>query len=406
MEKIKWFKEKRFGMFIHFGLYSILGRGEWVMNIEQIPKDEYGLLADKFRPSKFNVEDWIKLAKMAGMKYVVFTAMHHDGFSLFDSKVSDFSSVKTAANRDFVAEYVEACRKYGMGIGIYYSLLDWRYKAYFDGPKRKPERWKNFLQYVHTQVEELCTNYGRIDILWYDGGWSPTPKAWNNFPPEEAWQSKKLNRMVRKLQPNILINDRSKVSEDFITLEQYIPTVAPAISAPDRLWESGMTMNDSWGYSKGDKNWKSSRQLIMNLVRCVSLGGSFILNVGPRPDGNIPFAAVRRLKEIGKWLKVNGESVYGAGISPFFKNERPYLPFSGGMVGLTTAKGNKVYLHVFRWAGKEICIGDVREKIKSAYLLANKKRLILHQKERKLFIRGLPQRPLDLYDTVIVLELK
>lgn len=171
---MKWFSEAIFGMFIHWGLYSILGRGEWIMYLERILRDEYTKLADKFKPEKFDANEQVEIAKRAGMKYTVFTTRHHDGFSLFDSKVSNFTSVKTTVHRDFVAEYVEACRKHNIKIGFYYSLLDWRWNAYQKGPKKALKGWAKFLEYVHSQVEELCTQYGKIEILWYDGAWPYT----------------------------------------------------------------------------------------------------------------------------------------------------------------------------------------------------------------------------------------
>ncbi len=399
-ERVRWFKEARFGMFIHWGLYSIPARGEWVMLIEEIPKEEYALLANSFNPKECSPESWVKLAKEAGMNYMVFTTRHHDGFSLFDSQVSEFTSAKTAAGRDFVAEYVKACRKYNMKVGFYYSLPDWRYKAYFEGPKKNPTAWKYFINYVHTQVRELCSNYGRVDVIWFDGDWPPYPGAWDNVPVAEAWQSEKLFAMIRKLQPHILINNRAGLPGDFDTPEQNILT-----QAPERPWETCMPMNDTWGYTKADKNWKSARQLIINLVMCVSKGGNYLLNIGPCPDGTVPSPSLKRLKEIGRWLSLHGESIYGAGISPLFTNDPPFIPFSGGMVGLSTFKDNKIYLHVFRWPGREICIGRVNVKIKKGYILSTGEEARVVQKGTRLFIRGLPLKAPDTIDSVIVLEL-
>jgi len=379
---VEWFGQARFGMFIHWGIYSIPARGEWVRLVERIPADEYEPLAKRFNPRKYHPEEWVTLAQEAGMKYMVLTTRHHDGFSLFDSEVSEFTAPKTAAKRDLVAEYVEACRKKGMRIGFYYSLLDWRYPAYFSGPEKDPKGWAKFLEYVHTQVRELCTNYGRIDVLWYDGAW-----PWD----AEAWQSAKLNAMVRRLQPHILINNRSKLPEDFDTPEQQIS----APKDPKRLWESCMTMNDNWGYSAGDHNWKSTRQLIHNLVRCASGAGNYLLNVGPKRDGTIPPSSVKRLREIGKWMKVNGESIYGS--------ER--CPFGGGMIGLITARGSTVYLHVLRWPGKEAAIAGIKNKVLSAHLLATGEKAKVFQKGDWLFLRGLPRKAPNPFDSVIVMEL-
>ena len=378
----EWFKEARFGMFIHWGIYSIPARGEWVMYHERIPAEEYAPLAQRFKPEKFDADEWVALAKEAGMKYMVLTTRHHDGFCLFDSQVSDFTSVKTAAKRDLVAGYIDACRRAGMKIGFYYSLLDWRWPAYFAGPHDDPEGWAEFLAYVHAQVRELCTRYGKIDLLWYDGAW---PYA------AEAWQSAELNAMVRELQSGILINNRSRLPEDFDTPEQQI-----APSEPSRLWECCMTMNDHWGYTVADHNWKSTKQLIHNLVRCASGAGNYLLNVGPKPDGTIPLASVECLKEIGAWMEVNGESIYGS--------ER--CPFRGGAVGLATAKGSRVYLHVLYWPGEEISIGGIKNRVECAYLLATGEKVGVLQKSDRLFLRGLPEDAPDRYDTVIVMELE
>lgn len=397
IKRIKWFQQARLGMFIHWGLYSISARGEWVMYQEQIPKEKYALLAKKFNPRKFDVNKWVSLAKEAGMKYIVFTTRHHDGFCLFDSKVSEFTSVKTAAKRDFVAEYVKACRSAKMKIGFYYSLLDWRFPAYYKGPKKDPKGFAAVVEQAHSQVKELMTNYGKIDYLWYDGEWIPGIRHNRTLTelkesPEIAkyWRSRELNMMVRRIQPHIIINDRSGLAEDVATPEQNI-----VASKGKRFWESCMTMNDNWGYSKADNNWKSTRQLIHNLVQCVSGNGNFLLNVGPKPDATIPAPSMKRLKEIGKWMEVNKESLYGCGKAPF----------GGGAIGLTTAKGDTVYLHTLRWPGEEICIGAVKHKVKSAYLLSDKKKVQVVQKSGRLFLRGLPRKAPDPYDSVIVLKM-
>jgi len=365
----EWFNQARFGMFIHWGVYSI-------------PAKEYEKLASNFNPKKYNPEEWVTLAQEAGMKYMVLTTRHHDGYSLFDSQVSDFTAPKTAAKRDLIAEYVEACRKKGMRTAFYYSLLDWRYQAYFDGPQKDPDGWAQFRDYVHTQVRELCTNYGKIDVMWYDGAWPWKP---------EDWRSAELNAMVRKFQPEILINNRSGLPEDFGTPEQKIEPSKEA----ERMWETCMTMNDNWGYSAADQNWKSVKQLIMNLVRCARDGGNYLLNVGPKPDGTIPLPSVTRLKEIGKWMKVNGESIYGS--------ERCSL--SGGMIGMTTAKGRTAYLHVFRWPGREITIASVKNRALSAKLLATGEEVEVSQEGDRVFVKNLQTKPPDPYDTVMAVKL-
>jgi len=373
-------------MFIHWGVYSVIGRGEWVMLQERIPDTEYAAYASKFRAQKYNPEEWVKLAKEAGMKYIVLTTRHHDGFSLFDSRVSDFTSVKTAAKKDFIAEYVKACRKGGIKIGFYYSLPDWRWPAFFKGPQRDPKGWSKMLRYIHAQVKELCTNYGKIDILWYD---AMIPGNKRPLYTYNDWQSKKLNAMVRKYQPHILINNRSGLPEDFDTPEQCIIP-----SKRGRLWESCMTMNNQWGYFAVDSLWKSSKQLIHCLTGCVSGGGNYLLNVGPKPDGTIPPEAVKRLKEIGKWVRVNGEAIYGADREPF----------SSGTAGVVTSKEKNIYLIVHWWPGKELSLPSVKIRIESAFILSTKQKINLKKKGERLILYNLPPKPPDPLSTVIVMK--
>jgi len=380
-DRMKWWVESRFGMFIHWGLYAIPGRGEWLMHCERIPKGEYARLSEKFRPSKFDADKWVMLAKEAGMRYMVLTTRHHDGFSLWDSHVSDFTSMKKAAKRDFVAEYVGACRKHGMRIGFYYSLLDWRWPAYWDGPEKDPKGWGEFRDYVHAQVRELMTQYGKIDILWYDGAWPHSP---------EAWRSHELNDMVRGLQPDIVINNRSGMPEDLDTPEQQI-------QGSDRPWETCMTIDDLWwGYHPGDPNLKSPMQLVRNLVRCVSGNGNFLLNVGPKPDGTIYAPHAVRLRAIGRWLRRNGKSIYGAGSAPFGQAH----------LGQVTAKESTVYVHVMFWPGTEMCVAGIKNRVIKAYMLATGKKLPFDQRHDRLFVRGLPPKAPDPIDTVVAIELE
>jgi len=390
-KRLQWWVEARFGMFIHWGLYAIPARGEWVMYCERIPRVEYAKLADKFNPRKFDADAWVGLAREAGMKYMVLTTRHHDGFCLWDSQVSDFTAPKTAAKRDFVAEYVAACRRTGMRIGFYYSLLDWRMPAYWQGPEKDPEAWARslnedwiqFVDYVHAQVRELCTGYGKIDILWYDGAWPHDA---------QAWRAKELNAMVRKLQPDIIINNRSGLSEDLDTPEQHITA-----SGGGRPWESCMTIDDLWwGYHPGDPNLKSSMQLVRNLVRCVSGNGNFLLNVGPKADGTIPAPFATRLKEIGAWLERNGESIYGCSPSPFSQMH----------LGYVTAKGQTVYIHVMYWPGTEMCVAGIKNRVKGVRMVATGEEMPFEQTRDRLFVRGLPAKSPDPIDTVFAIEIE
>lgn len=380
-ERMSWWHIARYGMFIHWGVYAIPARGEWVMYQEHIPHQEYAPLAAEFNPRRYEPDAWVRLAKEAGMRYMVMTTRHHDGYSLFDSQVSDFTAPKTAAGRDLIREYVEACHRGGMPVGFYYSLLDWRYPAYFLGPQRDPAGWAELVAYVHAQVRELCTNYGRLDILWYDGGWPYTAAD---------WRSEELNAMVRQLQPQIIINDRSQTPEDLDTPEQHIHP-----SPPGRAWEACMTLNGSWGYNEADAEWKTPKQVIQMLVRCASGGGNLLLNIGPRADGSVPSESERVLRQVGAWLTANGGSIYGTQRSPFHTS-----------TGLTTLKGNTLFLHVLRWPGRELVVPRLRNQVHSVHMMQGGDPVSFRQKDDRLFLERLPARAPDELDTVIVVELE
>ncbi len=380
-QRIQWWRESRYGMFIHWGLYALLERGEWAMYMERIPKAEYAALADRFDPRRYKADEWVALAQEAGMKYMVLTSRHHDGFCLWDTATTDYSAPKTAAGRDLVAEYMDACHRAGMKVGLYYSLLDWRWPAYWLGPEKAPEQWAESVAYVHAQVKELVTKYGRLDILWYDGGW-----PWN----ADQWQSKKLNAMVRRAQPGILINNRSGLPEDFGTPEQHI-------AAEQRPWEACMTLDELWwGWHPGDPNVKSGMAVARTLVQCVSQGGNFLLNVGPRADGTIAPVQAKPLREAGAWLAANGESIYGCGGAPGGLTFRHF--------GWVTARKKTLYLHVCYWCGEELVLGGLDNKVKSAVLLATGQGLEVERRKDRTIIRGLPRKAPDSVDTVIRLE--
>ncbi|MBI4024433.1 MAG: alpha-L-fucosidase, partial [Verrucomicrobia bacterium] len=237
---IRWFREARYGMFIHFGLYSILGRHEWALCYERIPFEEYRKLARRFNPKHLDVRAWADLARKSGMRYACLTTRHHEGFALFDTQASDFNSVNSPARRDLVREYVEACRNTGLGVGLYYSVADWGDPGFLAGPRRDPKAWKRFVRIVHEQLRELMTRYGRVDYLFYDG-----------CPPPKTWGCATINAEIRRLQPHILISSRCGLDEDVISAEGH------TISDPGKLWESCLTTNSSWGYNYGDDDWKT-----------------------------------------------------------------------------------------------------------------------------------------------------
>lgn len=391
-DRTAWFREAKFGMFIHWGIYSVLGRGEWVMYHERIAVEEYEKLVRRFNPVNYNPYEWVALAKEAGMKYIIITSKHHDGFCMFSSVFTNYDCMSTPARRDFIRELVEACHKAGMRIGFYYSLLDWHHPHYAPRPKwviDPPWHTRNFnyyLEYMFAQIRELCTRYGKIDCIWFDGGWHHSA---------DEWRSEELIKMIRKLQPRALVNNRARLPGDFDTPEQRVPPAPPRrIGGKWRLWETCMTINRSWGYNARDQNYKSVRQLIQTLVDIVSKGGNFLLNVGPKPDGTIQREFVVRLRQMGAWLRKNGEAIYGAQPSPFRKT-----PF-----GRCTMKGNKLYLHVFDWITEPLVLSGLKNRVVRAYLLRDGTPVPVRQEGDEVTIEPIAIVP-DPYDTIIVLEL-
>ncbi|HEY3377575.1 MAG TPA: alpha-L-fucosidase [Armatimonadota bacterium] len=387
---MQWFNDARFGLFIHWGLYAIPAQGEWHMHRKCIPKAEYNRLADQFIGERFDADAWADLACRAGAKYMVLTTRHHDGFCLYDSHVSNFTSVKTRAKRDFVREYVEACRRAGLGVGLYYSLMDWQFTSAFDGPFVDPNDFSAMVHQVHAQVRELLTEYGKIDLLWYDGGNIP---ASDEALSPMLWRSKSLNAMARELQPHIIINDRTGMPEDFSTPEQQV--VPPRRG---RNWESCMTIGELWGYVKDEPDLKDTQQLIRYLAHAAGGGGNFLLNVGPRPDGTIQPEFVERLEAIGAWLRVHGEAIYGS--------ERLRCCEATHLLGPVSARGNRRYYHLFDWPGEAVRIAGLQGTVASARLLANGQPLVIESKtDGTALVSGLPATPPDPYVNVIAVEL-
>jgi alpha-L-fucosidase len=375
---MQWWQEARFGMFIHWGVYAILARDAWPMYQEHIPAEEYKKLADRFNPQNYNPAEWVALAKEAGMKYIVITTRHHDGFCLFNSEVSDFTSFKTAAKRDLIGEFAEACHKAGMRMGFYYSLVDWRFPGVLPhGTRLDDEVYQPLVEQAHVQVRELLTNYGTVDILWYDMLQPYDPKL---------WRSEELNQMARQLQPGIIINDRAGVPADFGTPEN-------KITAQDRPWEACYSMNRSWGYARYDRNFKPVHELLRLLGSCASQGGNFLLNVAPDADGRIDIEFIERLRAIGTWMKINGKAIYGAGPSPV----------GAPNLGMETRVGNKVYLLMQRWPGPTVPFAWCGSKVTSAILLANGQQARIEQKGDRVWLHDLPAYPVDPYLNVIEL---
>jgi len=336
-EDLAWWRAAKFGMFIHWGLYSILGRGEWVMHNEKIPAEEYRKLADEFNPKAFDADRWAQIAKDAGMRYMVMVARHHDGFALWDSPGSyqEFTSVKTAAKRDFVKEYVEACRRAGLRVGLYYSLMDWRFPGYFK-PKELLDSALLMKKQCYDQVRELMSQYGKIDILWYDGAWL----AHQGHDPDAAWlwEPVQLNQMAREYNPKLLINPRSGWEGDFYCDEGSHPIKGSIIPVP---WEKCLCIGSgrSWGWIPEDPVMEFDDAIRM-FVNVWARDGNVLLNVGPDKDGVIPEEAVARLQEIGAWMRANGESIYGTRGGPF----QPVDDVYG-----STYKDSTIYIHILDW---------------------------------------------------------
>jgi alpha-L-fucosidase len=417
-ERMAWWRDARFGMFIHWGLYAIPAGewdgkteyGEWIRHTAQIPLETYDQFVGQFNPTKFNADAWVKMAKDAGMKYIVITSKHHDGFSIYDSKISDFDVMATPFKRDILKELAAACQREGIRLCFYHSIMDWHHPDYL--PRRPWEKdrstegadYDRYVQYMKSQLTELCTNYGEAPhVLWFDGEW------------ENTWTSERgtdLYAFVRKLKPNILINNRvgaaregmaglTKKGEfggDFGTPEQEIP----ATGLPGVDWESCMTMNNNWGYNRADKNFKSTKELIHNLADIASKGGNFLLNVGPTAEGTFPQESIDRLREIGEWMKLNSDAIYGTTASPFDA-------FDWGRVTMKRmGEDTWLYLHIFK-APKDgiIMLNGVANEPGGAQLLADPKvELLPVQRSEDALVVQVPEELPDPINTVVVLVLK
>lgn len=379
---IDWMNNNRFGMFIHWGLYSVLERNEWAMMAEERPRQEYEKLADKFRGEKFDADAIAALAKRAGMTHMCMTTKHHDGFCLFDSKLTDYSAPKRAAGRDFIREFTTACRKAGLKVGLYYSLMDWHHPDWHALKRGDKAGHKRFLDYTHGQLKEIMSNYGKIDLLFYDVA-APYEK------PEE-WKAKEMNAMVRRLQPGILINDRNRLPGDFTTPEQHI-----AATPEGRAWQSCITLNDNWGFSRGDDDWKTPKFVAKLLQRVASASGSLLLNIGPRPDGTPTPETVKILDAVGGWLKRCGESI----LHPQQHRVTVYCA-----VGGHTVAGKNVYIHAHSYNSPEIGVGAIVSKVKKVTVMGTNQKVKFEQTETRLRLLDLPRKAPDAVATVFKIE--
>jgi alpha-L-fucosidase len=377
--RLAWWHEAKFGMFIHFGLYAAYGRHEWAMETQAVPVTEYQKLTAGFLPAKGSARKWAQLAKAAGMKYMVLTTKHHEGFCNWDTKLTNYNAVQQGPRYDLVREFVEAARAEGLRVGFYYSLMDWHHP---DGARCLTDEAarRRFVDYTHGLIRELMTNYGKIDVLWYDVHWPLDAKG---------WESEKMNQMVFSLQPDIIVNNRNDLPGDFTTPEQTIKA-----EEGGRAWESCMTLNDSWGYQKADDNWKTPRTVIRNLITCARDGGNYLLNIGPEPDGSIPPESLRILTEVGQWMKTGGQAIYGADPCKVARSN----------YGNFTRHGNRLYMHVHFWPGSDVAISGLRQKVTSASVLKTGQRLTVSQDGFRTLLTGLPEKAPDSPVATLVLE--
>jgi alpha-L-fucosidase len=374
-----WFTHDRFGLFIHWGLYALPARHEWVRNRELISNQEYRKYFEHFDPDLYEPSEWARLAKEAGMKYVVLTTKHHEGFCLWDSQLTDYKAPNTPAGRDLLRPFVDAFRAEGLRIGFYYSLIDWHHPEFpvdflhprrYDAEFREAEKDRDvavYREYLHGQTRELLTQYGDIDIIWFDFSYSGRDRAeqpgleWSagTGKGKEDWGSEELLAMVRELQPGIIVNDRLEVGGDITTPEQYQPREWLRKEGEPTVWEACQTLNGSWGYDRDNQDWKPVDMLVRMLVDSVSKGGNVLLNVGPNARGEFEPQAVDRLEGIAEWMRLHSRSIYGCTASEF---EAP-------VDCRFTQNGNRLYLHVFQWPFKHIHLDDMGDKIEYAQLL-------------------------------------
>lgn len=400
---LSWFQDSRFGMFIHWGLYSILAKQEWVMHTDQIPVPEYEKLVPRFNPTRFNADEWVQVAADAGQKYMVITSRHHDGFSMYDTALSDYKVTNTPFGRDPIRELADACARRGdVKLGFYSSLLDWHHPAY----RFRAESglaWSDYLEFLHGQVRELCTNYGEIACLWFDGDWPRHKIDESNayFVAGGSFEYDRLYDMIHTLQPDAVVSnnrhDKPLPGEDVQGFEQDLPGSNTAgfnaTTVFDYPLEVCMTINDNWGYSAADRNTKSLRHLVHLLVRSASAGANYLLNVGPTASGEIVPTHTARLRGVGDWLRANGESVYGtrAGAIP------PTL------ATVSTRRGDTHYIHILHDVTDSVTLTAVPASVTGARLLRSGAVVEIEQVDDK-FSLFVPDEQRDPLDTVVVLS--
>lgn len=408
-----WFTHDRFGMFIHWGLYSLPARHEWIKTREKISEEKYDKYFKHFNPDLFDAREWARQAKAAGMKYAVLTTKHHEGFCLFDSQYTDYKSTNTPCGKDLVREYVDAFRAEGLKIGFYYSLIDWHHPDFpvdMLHPRRDDENAEQlnegrdmhrYAEYMRNQVTELLTNYGKIDILWFDFSYSknvpPEGKEWMKGKGKDDWEAEALIKTARDLQPGIIIDNRTEIDQDLWTPEQYQMTEWLRDEKTGELvtWEACQTFSGSWGYYRDEMTWKSPEMLIRMLINTVALGGNLLMNVGPTSRGYFDYRAEEALKVYADWMKYNSRSIYGCTMA-----EPDLLPMCPPDCRFTQSEdGKRLYVHLFAYPYKHVQIKGLAGRVDYAQFLHDGSEVLFTERKVNHFGVGLAEA-----DDLLVLE--
>lgn len=389
----QWMRDARFGLFIHWGLYALPARHEWVKKYEKMTDEHYERYLKHFDPDLFDPKFWAETSWQAGMRYFVITAKHHEGFCLWDTKLTDYKAPNTSAGRDLLCEIIDAFRSRGFKVGLYYSLLDWHHSQYtldICHPMQEDAEWlaadagkdlAKYVDYMHEQTRELLSNYGKIDILWYD--FSIPETGGFKCKGKDEWRSEELIKMIRELQPDILINNRLGIKADFETPEQVQPREWYRVDGEPVWWEACQTFSGSWGYHRDETSWKSVDTLIKMLIDTVSKGGNLLLNVGPNARGEIDSRALERFSGLARWMRLHARAIYGCTQAP------DEIPCPEGCRLTYNPTENRLYVHVFDWAFRQLYLDGMQGKIEYAQLLNDASEIIVEEKG-KYIILNLP----------------